>query len=84
MSKGVKFEDVKEDIQDFIDQADDTLEEIADTVKMIKDLEAARNRAYHFMINFDKILSKEELDEMTRQEFDEFFVQYVSQSKGTK
>ncbi len=84
MSEGIKFKDVEEDIRDFINQADETLEEIADTAKMIKDLEATRNRAHHFLVNFDKILSEDTLNEMTRSEFDDFFIQYVTQNRKTE
>ena len=75
----ITLEEVKEDVQDFIQQADDTLKEAEEAIKMFKDIEAARNRADHLLKNFDQILADQ--PEMTREEFDEFFVQYVSQHR---
>ena len=72
------IEDWKEDINDFIDEADACLKEVEESLELFDDMKYSRARAKHLLENFDSVLPPERVAEMTREDFDMFFVQYVT------
>ena len=77
------IEDWKEDVNDFIDEADACLKEVEESLELFDDMKYSRARAKHLLENFDSVLPPERVAEMTREEFDVSFVRYVPRN-GTR
>lgn len=76
------IEDWKEDINDFIDEADACLKEVEESLELFDDMKYSRARAKYLLENFDSVLPPERVAEMTREDFDMFFVQYVTPDRN--
>ena len=76
------IEDWKEDVNDFIDEADACLKEVEESLELFDDMKYSRARAKYLLENFDSILPPERVAEMTREDFDMFFVQYVTPDRN--
>ena len=76
------IEDWKEDINDFIDEADACLKEVEESLELFDDMKYSRARAKLLLENFDSVLPPERVAEMTREDFDMFFVQYVTPDRN--
>lgn len=76
------IEDWKEDVNDFIDEADACLKEVEESLELFDDMKYSMARAKHLLENFDSVLPPERVAEMTREDFDMFFVQYVTPDRN--
>lgn len=76
------IEDWKEDVNDFIDEADACLNEVEESLELFDDMKYSRARAKYLLENFDSVLPPERVAEMTREDFDMFFVQYVTPDRN--
>lgn len=76
------IEDWKEDVNDFIDEADACLKEVEESLELFDDMKYSRARAKYLLKNFDSVLPPERVAEMTREDFDMFFVQYVTPDRN--
>lgn len=76
------IEDWKEDVNDFIDEADACLKEVEESLELFDDMKYSRARAKYLLENFDSVLPPERVAEMTREDFDMFFVQYVTPDRN--
>lgn len=76
------IEDWKEDVNGFIDEADACLKAVEESLELLDDVKYSRARAKYLLENFDSVLPPERVAEMTREDFDMFFVQYVTPDRN--
>lgn len=76
------IEDWKEDVNGFIDEVDACLKAVEESLELFDDMKYSRARAKYLLENFDSVLPPERVAEMTREDFDMFFVQYVTPDRN--